>query len=263
MTLRGGTEETNVTDIDIEEVVEDGERSSPLPLWRQIEASLRSSILKGDFPAGSRLPPDRQVAANFAANRMTARRALAALEQQGLIRIEHGNGMFVAEDLVRYKLGSRVRFNQNLAASNVWPGRRLLRSEEVEADAKVAARLQIAVGDAVLRFDLLASTNDRPISVGLKYVPADRFRGLDHLFRQEQSFTKALRHFGIEDYRRKTTEIIARLPNALEARLLRQPRSQPVLAWEAVDIDDQGTPISYQRGCFAGERVAFTVDGDV
>jgi hypothetical protein len=32
------------------------------------------------------------------------------------------------------------------------------------------------------------------------------------------------------------TEIIARLPNAREARLLHQPRSQQVLAWEAIDV---------------------------
>src|SRR5882757_2262367 len=83
------------------------------PLWRRIAQSLRGAIAEGRHAPGSKLPPDRQIASDYGASRVTARRALAALEQDGLLRIEHGNGTFVSEDaLVRYRLGgNRVRFN--------------------------------------------------------------------------------------------------------------------------------------------------------
>src|SRR5260370_41139937 len=88
------------------------------PLWRRIEQSLRSAIVEGRHAPGSKLPPDRQIASDYGASRVTARRALAALEQDGLLRIEHGNGTFVSEDApVHYRLGgNRGRVNQRLVA---------------------------------------------------------------------------------------------------------------------------------------------------
>jgi GntR family transcriptional regulator, phosphonate transport system regulatory protein len=231
--------------------------------WRQIEHALRRSIIAGEYAPGSQLPPDRQIAANFGANRLTARRALASLEQQGLIRIKHGSGTFVSEDMVRYGLGGRVRFNRNLAATNFRPSRRVLRTAEVGASAAVAERLALGAGELILRVDLVGYANERPISVASRYSPVERFPGLAEAFKREQSFTAALREFGVHDYRRKVTEIIARLPTAREAHLLRQPKSQPVLASQSVDVDLEGVPISYQDGCFAGARAAFVIDSEL
>jgi GntR family phosphonate transport system transcriptional regulator len=237
-------------------------RSGEIPLWRQIENRLRSSIAQGDYAPGSRLPPDRQIAAEFNANRLTARRALASLEQQGLIRIEHGNGTFVAENLLRYNLGRRVRFNQNLTSRDATPRRELLGAWEVKATKDVAARLGITTGDPVVKIDLLGFADEYPISVMSRFAPGERFDGLAAAFKREQSFTAALRQFGIEDYRRMLTEVTARLPTPFEARLLKQPKSQPILACESIDVDLEGVPISYQVGCFSGERVALVVEHD-
>ena len=237
-------------------------RAGAIPLWRQIENRLRASIVEGDYSPGSRLPPDRQIAAAFDANRLTARRALASLEQQGLIRIEQGNGTFVAENLIRYSLGRRVRFDQNLTARDAKPRREVLGACEVEATPDVATRLGITAGDPVVKIDLLGFADECPISVTSRFAPGERFAGLAAAFKREQSFTAALRHYGIKDYRRMLTEVTARLPTRLEARLLKQPKSLPVLACESIDVDVEGVPISYQIGCFSGERVALVVEHD-
>lgn len=228
------------------------------PLWRRIEAELKGAIANGDYPAGSRLPADRQIAQSFRASRMTARRALASLEQQGLIRIEHGNGTFVSEKL-RYSLGRRVRFNQNLVAANAAPRRDLFAATQVPASPLVARYLNVEPDVPVLKFDLVGYADDTPISVTARYAPADRFEGLIGAFRRTQSFSEALKEFAVHDFHRKMTEITTRFPTALEARLLKQPKTQPVLACESVDIDGHGAPISCQIGCFAGERVVLTI----
>lgn len=246
------------SELDREEFLVGGGSS---PLWRRIEARLKRMILNGDYAPGARLPPDRQIASDFGANRLTARRALASLQQQGLLRIEQGNGTFVADQLVHYSIGERVRFNENLDVRNATPRRVLLRDDEVEAAPQVALRLGIEPGEPVLKLDILGYANERPISVFARYAPAQRFRGLSEAFKGEGSFSGALRHFGVHDFRRKVTEVFARLPTPLEARLLEQPKTQAVLAVESVDVDLEGTPISFQAGCFAGGRVAVAIDG--
>ncbi|MBV9568791.1 MAG: phosphonate metabolism transcriptional regulator PhnF [Hyphomicrobiales bacterium] len=241
--------------------------SSTDPLWRRIENSLRSAIIEGRHAPGSKLPPDRQIALDYGASRVTARRALAALEQDGLLRIEHGNGTFVSEDaLVLYRLGGdRVRFNQNLVVVGEVEkvNRRVLGTRETKASRDIARRLEVAPGEAVLEFRMAAYADDRPISLGVRHCPARRFRGLAEAFARKGTLTMALREFGVVDYRRASTEITARLPTPEEARLLAQPRVQPVLAYAATDVEvATGKVISHYVGCFASHRVVITV-GDM
>jgi GntR family phosphonate transport system transcriptional regulator len=236
-------------------------------LWRRIERSLRNAIIEGRHAPGSQLPPDRQIAADYGASRVTARRALAALEQDGLLRIEHGNGTFVSENaLVHYRLGgNRVRFNQNfIVVGDVQRlHRRILSSRETEATSDIAGHLGIAPGDPVLELRMAAFADECPISIGLRRCPAKRFRGLADAFERQGTITKALQEFGVADYRRASTEIIARTPTPEEARLLAQPRLQPVLAYTATDVEiASGQVISYHMGCFPSHRVAITI-GDV
>jgi GntR family phosphonate transport system transcriptional regulator len=86
---------------------------------------------------------------------------------------------------------------------------------------------------------------------------------LAEAFAREGTLTLALREFGVVDYRRASTEITARMPTLEEARLLSQPRVQPVLAYAATDVEvATGKVISHYVGCFASHRVVITV-GDM
>ncbi|SDR33193.1 GntR family transcriptional regulator, phosphonate transport system regulatory protein [Rhizobiales bacterium GAS191] len=237
------------------------------PLWRRIEQSLRSAIVEGRHAPGSKLPPDRQIASDYGASRVTARRALAALEQDGLLRIEHGNGTFVSDEaLVHYRLGgNRVRFNQNLVVVGEVEKvhRRVLGTREAKAGRDVAHHLGIVPGEPVLELQMAAYADELPISLGVRHCAAKRFRGLAEAFERKGSITRALQEFGVVDYRRASTEITARLPSPEEARLLCQPRVQPVLAYMATDIEvATGDVISYYVGCFASHRVTITI-GDM
>ena len=55
-------------------------------------------------------------------------------------------------------------------------------------------------------------------------------------------------------------EVIA-CPSAEEARLLRQPRSRPLIVSEALNVDGAGKPIEFGIARFAGERVRMVVRG--
>ena len=232
-----------------------------VPLWKRIEATLRGWIMSGKYGPGVQLPPDRQIAELLGANRLTVRRALSSLQQNGLLRIEHGVGTFV-EERVRYNLGERVRFNQNLRASNVVPSRRVLSTAIVNATEKLADRLSIKLDAPVIRFNLIGFADEKPVSIGSKFVAHDRFPTIVDVFKEKQSFTASFKHFGINDYRRKYTEIIGRPPTASEARALKQAKASAVLAFESLDIDLNGRPVSFQEGCYSGDRVLLIIDGE-
>jgi DNA-binding GntR family transcriptional regulator len=68
---------------------------SAVPPSRQIANELRERITSGDLPAGARLPSITTLMQEYGVARNTARRALAILEDEGLIEIVHGWGSFV------------------------------------------------------------------------------------------------------------------------------------------------------------------------
>jgi GntR family transcriptional repressor for pyruvate dehydrogenase complex len=62
----------------------------------EVYEQLAKLIREGRFPRGSRLPPERELAAQINASRQTIREALYRAELVGLIEVRHGTGSFVA-----------------------------------------------------------------------------------------------------------------------------------------------------------------------
>ena len=233
------------------------ERVTGIALWRQIEEALTREIRTGVFKAGDRLPTEAELARRFDVNRHTLRRAMAALQTAGLVRVEQGRGTFVQEAVVDYRVGKRTRFSENIASRQRQPGGRVLEHGECEAEGPVARALGVANGETLLWVDILREVDAVPLSVTRHHFPKRRCAGLLAALEHSGSLTRALYQIGIKDYTREETRITTRLPNPVEARLLQQARSQPVLVAESVNLDADGLPIEYSVARCAGQRVQF------
>jgi DNA-binding FadR family transcriptional regulator len=58
----------------------------------EVAEQLRSLILGGQYPPGSKLPPERELSKRLRVNRASLREALKKLEHLGLVRIRQGDG---------------------------------------------------------------------------------------------------------------------------------------------------------------------------
>jgi GntR family transcriptional regulator, transcriptional repressor for pyruvate dehydrogenase complex len=63
----------------------------------EIAEQLRSLILNGQYPPGSKLPPERELSKRLRVNRASLREALKKLEHLGLVRIRQGDGTRVQD----------------------------------------------------------------------------------------------------------------------------------------------------------------------
>lgn len=68
---------------------------APGPLYRLLTQALRNAILDGDIPAGARLPAERVLAEALAVSRNTVVAAYDILDQEALIKRQHGSGTWV------------------------------------------------------------------------------------------------------------------------------------------------------------------------
>ena len=235
-------------------------RGEGVALWRQIQQAMEAEIAAGAHQPGSRLPTEAELAARFGVNRHTVRRAMEELEARGLVRIEQGRGSFVAEDVLDYRLGPRTRFSENIRRQNRAPEGKLLRVEEIPADAAIAEALGLRRGRPVILVERLALADGRPVVIGTHHFPAARFPRLAALLAADPSITAALAASGVPDYSRRVTRITARLPTPEEAELLQQSRARPILVTEAVNVDPAGAVVDVTFARYAAGRVQLVVE---
>ncbi|HEX4260713.1 MAG TPA: GntR family transcriptional regulator, partial [Acetobacteraceae bacterium] len=95
-----------------------------IAVWRRIADTLRGEIGGGAAAPGARLPTEAQLAARFAVNRHTIRRAMEDLARSGLVRVERGRGAFVSEDVLDYTVAPRTRFSEWIRRNNKEPSGR-------------------------------------------------------------------------------------------------------------------------------------------
>ncbi len=72
-------------------------------LYRQIAGQIATLIDNREFPAGSRLPPERELAVLLGVSRTSVREAIIALELAGRVEVRVGTGIFVTDPAAGHK----------------------------------------------------------------------------------------------------------------------------------------------------------------
>jgi DNA-binding FadR family transcriptional regulator len=129
----------------------------PRRRYVQVAERLLDAIARGDYPVGSRLPGDREIAAMAQVSRPTAREAILALELVGAVEVRHGAGVYVIDPRVRGAESAAVALGvpQELieARVSVEPTVARLCAQRASADDIAGLRALVDDGEAVIRDD--------------------------------------------------------------------------------------------------------------
>src|SRR5258705_11359156 len=109
--------------------------------------ALRSRLAAGSFGPGGALPSEATIGREHGVSRVTVRRALEVLREEGVVTSRQGAGWFVTADPVRQALGRFTTVEAALEAAGAVPGRRGLSFRYEAAEPAVAGPLALPVGD--------------------------------------------------------------------------------------------------------------------
>ena len=238
-----------------------------IDLWRQVGETLAADIATGALAPGDRLPASSRLAERFGVHQHTVLKAIAHLQDQGLLRVEQGRGTFVVEHAVQFRLGEQTWFEQNLLESHHVPTRRVLSVIEMPAPPEVAAALAMDPGGEIVRAVLLGEADEVPVYCGRHHFDATRFPGIGDVFRgfgdgrsRNIVFAQILGRYGCADFRRKAIRIRGRLPDADEARDLQMGRTTPLVETRITLVDRQDHPLVYGVAAYCSDRVELAID---
>lgn len=240
-------------------LVENDDRA---PLWRRIRDTLAEEIRQGRWPTGDRLPSEAALSTRFGVNRHTLRRAMAALQDEGLVHVRRGAGATVTWAQTDYPISRRTRFTANLLAAGRRPGRRFLRLETVAASRAEADALALPKGAQVHVCEGLTEADGVPVALARAVFPAAPLRNLLAELEATGSITQALARCGVPDYTRKWTRLTAQKPGAIVANHLMIHDQTPLIRAESLNLDPMGRPVEYGQTWFVTDRMPVFIGDD-
>lgn len=134
--------------------------SSALPLYIQISEGLIRDIQAGRLIAGERLAPERQMAAELGISVGTLRKALADLEDKGMLERRQGSGNYVRE--MSEATGVYAFFRLELPGGGGLPTAETL---AVERQRKPAGTPAFGSSDDAFRIRRMRSLGARPVAL--------------------------------------------------------------------------------------------------
>jgi GntR family transcriptional regulator len=226
--------------------------------FNRIAEALRRSITGGELAPRTQLPPIAVLAREYETTAITVRRALRDLEAEGLIRVEHGVGTFVADWARQFDLLHLPSFATELAAHDLRPQTEVLGRQFAAVDAEAAGALGMAQGATLHVLTRLRRVNGRPIVLQRSYLHGSLRRVVEE-YSPERSLYEMLR------------EATGRVPLAAEESIrtvqLSELTAGPLETAEGAlgfrsartTFDAAGEPLVYDEAFFPSDRVALEV----
>lgn len=224
---------------------------------RRIRYQEIANELRGRFealPAGAVLPSESDMSVEFEASRVTVRRALEMLREEGLLASRQGFGWFVAGEPVRQSLASLGTIESEIEGVGKLSERRVSEFAFEQPPARV--RKLLGGIDQVLRVKRVNLADGEPFAVVTVWCPADLGAHLSRLDVERRPFYELLD----VELRGATQTIGADAASESDADLLGIPAGAPILRCQRVTTDTSGGPLLVSEHLFAAHRTEFMVD---
>ncbi|NNE74058.1 MAG: GntR family transcriptional regulator [Acidimicrobiales bacterium] len=221
--------------------------------YRQIASALRSRIEAGEFGAGRVLPSEAALGKEFEVSRVTVRKALEALRDEGLVASRQGFGWFVAVDPLRQSLGRLGTIEAQLAASDRVSERHVLGFAFVPTPAAVKRHLDV---DTVLEVRRLNRADGQPFARVTVWCPEHLGAELSRAEVEASPFYELLD----VPLGGASQTIGAQAASEADAELFDVPVGSPVLVCHRTTNDAAGQPVLVSEHVFPGHLTEFVVD---
>ena len=219
--------------------------------YQEIADELRA--MARDAAAGSVLPSESELSARFGASRVTVRRALEVVRDEGLVAARQGFGWFVATEPVRQRLERLGTIEAQLETSGKDASRRILEFTFDSPPPHVRAVLGV---DRTLRVKRVNLADGEPFAVVTVWCPAQLGQRLSMDDVASRPFYELLP----VELRGATQTIGADVAEPDDAALLAIPVGAPILRCRRVTNDVDGHPVLMSEHVFPAHRTEFVVD---
>jgi GntR family transcriptional regulator len=223
--------------------------------YLRVRQTLQQMIERGELAPGQALPGERELAKMLALSRVTVRKAIGGLVEEGLLVQRHGAGTFVTDRIIK-SFSKLTGFTDDLRARGLKPRVKFLERSVGEVTPEEALALHLSPGAAVVRLRRLRFADDKPLALETSVVPQSILPDPDMV---KLSLYDALEKLGC-----RPTRALQRLRavalDAEQAHLLQLPEREPALAIERRAFLDDGRVVEFTASLYRGDAYDFVAE---
>ena len=226
-----------------------------LPLHAQLGRALREAIDHGVYGPSAALPAERQLALELGISRITVRKAIDSLVEDGLLVRRAGAGNFL-NTRIEKNFATLTSFSEDMAARGRVPRSAWLKRAEGLVTAEEALRLRLSPGTPVYRFHRLRYADDKPMCLEYATIAAFALPGLEAV---GDSMYDALGQAGNRPVR-ALQRLSALLLGHEQAQLLQAREGDAGLCVERLGFLRDGRAVEFCRSYFRGDTYDFVAE---
>ena len=232
------------------------EKKSQNPLYQQLMRRLKNDILAGLYPSGCRIPSEEALCTTYAVSRVTVRKALLELVQEGLLIRRQGKGTFVADKRLQRDLQHITSFTAACHMLGRQASTKLLGWEYEPAREEDIALLGIKEHEQVLKICRLRMCDDEPVMLEI-----NRFSSQYDFLTQEDlqgSLYSMLREHGMIPSH-AVHDIALGHATSMVSKHLGTTLGEALLLLDQTVYNQQDEPIHTSRQWIRGDRYTFRI----
>ncbi len=197
------------------------------PRFQHIKSVLLDKIIHGEMQSGDRVPSENQLAEQYQVSRMTARRALTELVDEGILARSQGLGTFVADHRPMSSMLEIRSIQDEIKQRGHKYGNLQIIKQSILATEQQSAWLGVEHNSEIFHTQIVHLENDLPVQVEDRLVnPA----WAPNYLQQNFALTSANKYLNKVAPLTQADHIVeAILPNVQMAELLKIELNQPCL----------------------------------
>ena len=223
---------------------------------RRVYDELSARLADGRLRRGDRLPPERRLCQELAVSRVTLRRALAMLRDEGSVHSVRGAGTYVTSPVLGETANNFLSFSRLSTSRGLTPTAELLALELRPASIEDGERCGIAPGAEVVSLERIRKLDGIPVAVSRSLIPLACAPSLFEVDWTSASLYDQLARAGNKPVR-VDYAIEAQRADHLTAGLLKVSIGEPVLVVGSTSWGADGRVVEVGGMTYRGDRYRF------
>ena len=225
-------------------------------LYQQLADSLRDKIYEGKYAFGDKLPSERSLAEKFGISHLTVRKALAILEEEGMLLRVQGKGTFVRAQKYSIDMQHMDGFSSMFGQQGITITNKVLYSGVREAGFKYSRIFGIPREESVFELIRLRQNGEDPVALEYNILPTKRVPHVEEYDYSLYSLWDVYRQAGIQLVEENQKLEIVKVYNH-QADLLNVEEGVDVLMLSSTALDLSGKVIECTKIYDNAKRMVF------
>jgi GntR family frlABCD operon transcriptional regulator len=237
------------------------DKSTSTPLYEQVKRLIMADLKSRSYADDRYLPSESKLCELYSVSRITLRRAVSELCDEGLLQKVHGKGTMATVPKVKQTLVSLTGFTEAMQSLGHSVHFRILDPVPNLGLDTVRSKLDAAVDAQIVSIRRLLLVDDHPLTIEQLFFLEDRYGDTVTLVKNGGSFYDALKNLYKEHPAEAERSINVGFPSQDEATLLACPVSQTVYRIEKTVFGRHRNAISFSILTTPTDRVTYMLNG--